>query len=161
MPPGGALRGPGKRVPAGRSVVSHKLFAIWARVSQSLVMTQPLALVLYEKLLPGTQLVNRLQDLGYRVHPISTVEGLAACAEQVKPMLVLADLYTTRGSVVDVIGQLRKNSATTHLPVIAFAEEKEAALQESARQAGATLVVNDAALLAHLESFLEQALRLD
>ncbi len=124
-------------------------------------MTQPLALVLYEKLLPGTQLVNRLQDLGYRVHPISTVDGLVACAEQVKPLLVLADLYATRGNVVETIAQLRKNPATAHLPVIAFAEEKEAALQESARKAGATLVVNDAALLTHLQPFLEQALRLD
>ena len=124
-------------------------------------MTQPLALVLYEKLLPGTQLVNRLQDIGYRVHPVTTVEGFVACAEQVKPLLVLADLYSTRGSVVDIIGQLRKNAATSHLPVIAFADEKETALQEAARKAGATLVVNDAALLTHLQPFLEQALRLD
>ena len=124
-------------------------------------MTQPLALVLYEKLLPGTQLVNRLQDIGYRVHPVTTAEGVVACAEQVKPMLVLADLYCTRGSVVDTIAQLRKNTATTHLPVIAFADEKETALQEAARNAGATLVVNDAALLTHLQPFLEQALRLD
>ena len=32
---------------------------------------QPLALVLYEKLLPGTQLVNRLQDLNYRVQTVN------------------------------------------------------------------------------------------
>lgn len=124
-------------------------------------MTQPLALVLYEKLLPGTQLVNRLQDLGYRVHTVSASDGLVACAEQERPLLVLTDLFTTHGDVVAVIARLRKNAATNHLPVIAFAEEKEAALQDKAREAGATLVVNDAALLTHLEHFLEQALRLD
>ena len=39
-------------------------------------MTQPLALVLYEKLLPGSQLVNRLQDLNYRVQVIPDAEKL-------------------------------------------------------------------------------------
>jgi hypothetical protein len=28
-------------------------------------MTQPLALVYYEKLMPGSQLVNKLRDLNY------------------------------------------------------------------------------------------------
>lgn len=124
-------------------------------------MTQPLALVLYEKLLPGTQLVNRMQDLGYRVHTVPGADGLVACAEQEKPMLVLADLFATKGKVVEVIERLRKNAATSHLPVIAFADEKETALQEAARAAGATLVINEAALLTHLQQFLEQALRLD
>jgi CheY-like chemotaxis protein len=124
-------------------------------------MTQPLALVLYEKLLPGTQLVNRLQDLGYRVHAVPGADALVACAEQEKPMLVLADLFASQGNVVEVIGRLRKHSATSHLPVIAFADEKETTKQEAARAAGATLVVNESALLTHLQDFLEQALRLD
>src|SRR5262245_49139849 len=34
-------------------------------------MTEPLALVVYEKLLPGSQLVNRLQDLKYRVQTVA------------------------------------------------------------------------------------------
>ncbi len=45
-------------------------------------MTQPLALVFYEKLMPGSQLVNRLQDLNYRVQAVND-SGVAAamCAE--------------------------------------------------------------------------------
>ena len=62
-------------------------------------MTQPLALVLYEKLLPGSQLVNRLQDLNYRVQTIADADRLVECAEQAKPMLVLADLESTRNNV--------------------------------------------------------------
>ena len=124
-------------------------------------MTQPLALVLYEKLLPGSQLVNRLQDLGYRVLTAPGPDALTSCAEQEKPMIVLADLFSSRSPVAAAISQLRKNTATSHLPVIAFAEEKETALQNAAREAGATLVVNDAALLTHLEQFLERALHLD
>jgi hypothetical protein len=35
-------------------------------------VTRPLAIVFYEKLLPGTQVVNRLTDLGYRVTATQT-----------------------------------------------------------------------------------------
>ena len=124
-------------------------------------MSQPLALVLYEKLLPGTQLVNRLQDLGYRVQTVSGSEPLLVGAIKEKPMLVLADLAARRTNVAEAISQLRQNPATSHLPVIAFADEKNAALQSAAREAGATLVVNEAAILPHLGQFLEQALHLD
>jgi len=58
-------------------------------------MIQPLALVLYEKLMPGSQLVNRLQDLHYRVQPLADAGQLVACAEAEGPMLVLADLEST------------------------------------------------------------------
>ena len=49
-------------------------FAICRPLFQASRMTQPLALVLYEKLLPGSQLVNRLQDLNYRVQAIADAE---------------------------------------------------------------------------------------
>lgn len=124
-------------------------------------MTQPLALVLYERLLPGTQLVNRLQDLGYRVQTVAGLEPLMTTAAQEKPMLVLADMASTRAKISDAILQLRQNPATNHLPVIAFADEKNVALQSDARKAGATLVVNESAILTHLEQFLDQALQLD
>ena len=123
-------------------------------------MTQPLALIFYEKLLPGTQLVNRMQDLGYRVVTVAG-DSLVNSALQEKPLLVLADLAARRINVVESISQLRHNPETSHLPVIAFADEKDAALQSAARTAGATLVVNDSAIITHIEQFLEQALRLD
>ncbi len=142
-------------------IAARKLFAIWGCLFQAGIMTRPLAIVLYEKLLPGSQLVNRLQDLGYRVLTAPDAEALVACVAQEKPMLVFMDLVATRTKVCEVITQLKKNPVTNHLPVIAFADEKDAALQSAAREAGATLVVNDAAILTHLEPFLEQALRLD
>src|SRR5689334_21596784 len=98
-------------------------------------MTQPLALVFYEKLLPGSQLVNRLQDLGYRVLTVPAADALLACAEQEKPMLVVVDLVATRSKVSDAIAQLKLNPATNHLPVIALAAEKDAVLQAAARGA--------------------------
>jgi CheY-like chemotaxis protein len=138
-----------------------KVFAFSGGLFQAVGMTQPLALVLYEKLLPGSQLVNRLQDMGYRVLTAPGADQLTACAEQEKPMVVLADLMSTKAKIADAIGQLRKNAATSHLPVIAFAEEKEEALQTAAKDAGATLVVNEAAINTHLPQFLERALQLD
>lgn len=138
----------------------------YSRLSQSLwkrfmSVMQPLALVLYEKLLPGSQLVNKLQDAGYRVQTVPAADALVASAEQEKPMIVLADLAPAHAKVAEVIGRLRQNGPTSHIPVIAFADEKEMELQEAARKAGATLVVNDAAILTHLQPFLEQALNID
>ena len=75
-------------------------------------MTQPLALVLYEKLLPGSQLVNRLQDLNYRVQTVPDTNLLVECCEQTKPMLVLADLRASQQDVCAVIMRLKHNPAT-------------------------------------------------
>ena len=119
-------------------------------------MTQPLALLLYEKLLPGTQLANRLQDLGWRVQTIHDPAALLASAEEYKPLLVLADLVSTRSAVSDGIAKLRQNKGTDHIPVIAFSSDQS--LNEPAARAGATLVVGDPAILQHLNQLMDQAL---
>jgi CheY-like chemotaxis protein len=124
-------------------------------------MTQPLALVVYEKLLPGTQLVNRLQDLNYRVLAVTDADTLAACALQEKPMLVLVDLTSTRQNVCAAIGRLRQTPGSNHIPVIAFGPEDAADLQKSALEAGAVLAASEAAILNHLPQFLERALRVE
>ena len=124
-------------------------------------MIQPLILCLYERLLPAGQLVNRLQDLGYRVQSIGDPGTLTEQAEHEKPLLVMADLEPRQNKVCEAITALKKNSATSHIPVIAFASARNPAIQEAARTAGATLVVNDSAILVHLDQFLEQALQVD
>jgi CheY-like chemotaxis protein len=124
-------------------------------------MTQPLALVLYEKLLPGSQLVNRLQDLNYRVQSVSDTALLVECCEQAKPMLVLADLRASQKDVCAAISKLKHNPATQHLPVIAFGDENDQALQKMALDAGVTLIVSESALLNHLPQCLDQALRVE
>jgi CheY-like chemotaxis protein len=124
-------------------------------------MTQPLALVLYERLLPGTQLVNRLQDLNYRVQTLTEASKLVSCAESAKPMLVLADIEAARGSACAAIALLKQNPATQHLPVIAFSRENGPEVRAAAKEAGVTLVVTERALLSHLAQFLEQALQVD
>jgi CheY-like chemotaxis protein len=141
---------------------SAKFFAKSSSVFQGEQMNQPLALVLYEKLLPGSQLVNRLQDLNYRVQTVSDTSLLMECCEQTKPMLVLADLRTANQDVCGAIAKLKHNPATQHLPVIAFGDEEEGSeLQKSALAAGVTLIVSESALLNHLPQCLDQALRIE
>ena len=142
-------------------VVRVICFAFTRRTFQIAGVTQPLALIFYEDLMPGTQLVNRLQDLHYRVQPLTGDDDLAATARKAGPMLVFADLVSKRTNVCATIAALRASPETVHVPVIAFADEAETALQESARVAGATLVVTDAAILTHLEQFIERALHVE
>jgi CheY-like chemotaxis protein len=124
-------------------------------------MIQPLALVLYERILPGSQLVNRLQDLKYRVHTITDPARLVGSAEEFKPMLVLADLEPNGSAVCEAIAKLKQGEATSHLPVIVFGAEGKEQVQAAARAAGVTLIVGETALRTHLDQFLEQALQVE
>jgi CheY-like chemotaxis protein len=125
------------------------------------VVTKPLALLFYEKLLPGSQLLNRLQDLGYRVQSTGDVNALPELAKSTRPLVVFIDLRDRQGRAPTVVESLKLNEETRHLPIVAFAGEKDTALQNSARKAGATMVINDAVLVPHLEQFLEQALQVE
>jgi PleD family two-component response regulator len=124
-------------------------------------MVEPLALVLYEKLLPGTQLVNRLQDLKYRVEIINDPAKLVLCAEQVKPILVFVDVEASPAGTCSAVSALKKNADTRHLPVIAFAREDTAELRKSAETAGVSLFVTESAIVHHLPQLLDQALQID
>lgn len=122
-------------------------------------MTQPLALIFYQKLLPGSTLANRLRDLNYRVHAVTQIAEFLAVATGEGPMVLLLDVSANGNDVCEAIRKLRENARTAHVPMLAFAENEPPL--ELARQAGATLAVTNAAILAHLEQLLEQVLRLD
>lgn len=124
-------------------------------------MTKPLALLFYEKVLPGSQLLIRLQDLGYRVQTTNDVNAVPELARTARPLLVFMDLHDRQGRVPVIIESLRRNQDTNHLPVVAFAPERDTALQASARKAGASMVVNESVLMQHLDQFMEQALHIE
>jgi CheY-like chemotaxis protein len=124
-------------------------------------MTLPLALVFYERLLPGTQVVNHLQDLGYRVHILDEPDRLADAAREHSPMLVVADLQPARRGVLAAITRLRSSPSTAHLPVLAFSQTDTPEVRDAAQRAGATLVVQDQALLNHMPQMLEQVLHVE
>jgi CheY-like chemotaxis protein len=129
--------------------------------SKLIAMTQPLALLLCEKLLIGRQLATRLQDLDYRVQSLAGVGSLVETAEREKPLLIVANVESDRDQVCPMIASLRANPITAHIPVIVFTAEGKDQLQAAARDAGATLVVTGAALSSHLNQLLDQALALD
>ena len=136
-------------------------FAIPRAAIQTHNVTLPLAIVVYEDLMPGSQLVNRLQDLQYRVQAVTDPGELVAGAESAGPMLILADLVSTRADICALIKKLRSNPVTAHVPVIAFADDAEELLQAAARAAGATLAVADSVILTHLGQFIERALQVE
>jgi CheY-like chemotaxis protein len=123
-------------------------------------MTKPLALVFYEKLLPGSQLVNCLQDLGYRVQTIDDLKTLAVQAVRDKPLVMVTDLAASQSDVCAVIRELKRNPETKHIPIIAFGDMKDEQLS-AATAAGATIVAGRGAILDHLPELLEQALHVE
>ena len=123
-------------------------------------MTQPLIVLAYEKLLPGSQLVNRLEDQGYRVKSVSDVGLVLGTIEKEKPLLIIVDMEPTFEKVSTVIAQLTSHTATAHIPIIALTFPGNEQAEQAAREAGARLVVGDSAILAHLDQFLQQALEI-
>lgn len=126
-----------------------------------LSVTQPLALLLYERLLPGSQLVNRFQDLGYRVSTVSGPASLVDSCLKEKPILLVADVRERDDRVCAALRQLTINPETSHIPIIATVPAQSPEAAESARQSGVKVVVHDSVILAHLEQFIDQALQLD
>jgi CheY-like chemotaxis protein len=124
-------------------------------------MTKPLALVYYERLMPGSQLVNRLQDLGYRVQTLDDTSVLIETARREKPMIALIDLNTPRANICAIIKEIKDHGETGHIPIIAFAAQKDQKLHAEATRCGATLVAFDDALLPQLPHLLEHALRVE
>ncbi len=124
-------------------------------------MASPLALLVYERLLPGGQLVNQLQDRGYRVQSLADPAALVEHAEREKPLLVMIDVEERQEAACEAIARLRRHGPTAHIPVIAITAAANAAGQQAARAAGAKLVVFDAVILAHLDQFIQQALEVE
>ena len=123
-------------------------------------MTQPLALIYYEKLMPGSQLANKLQDLNYRVQTVSAPALLQAAAVREGPLLVIVDLAGGE-AVCTAIAGLKSDAATGHIPVIAFVPEAAAAAMEAAQKAGANLATSEIAIANHLPELLNQALQIE
>ena len=119
-----------------------------------------MALVYYSNLLPGSQLINRLQDLGYRVQSLEAVALMPAACEREKPLVVLAELVPVDLACA-AIEQLKKNPATQHLPVLAFSPVHDPATQESAINAGVTLLAGNAAITEQLPKLLDQVLQIE
>lgn len=124
-------------------------------------MTKPLALVFYERLMPGSRLVNRLQDLGYRVTTVTEAKGLAAQARSEPPLVIVMDLQSSFADMSTVILEIKNSAETGHVPILGFMESKNKDLQTAAVAAGAALVAVDDAVIPQLPHLLEQILTIE
>lgn len=124
-------------------------------------MTSPLALLLYERLLPGSALGNKLRDQGYRIQHLTDAANLAATAEQEKPLVVFVDLEVKNSDSFAAIKSLKDTVGTAHLPILAFSSPRHEKLQADALAAGATLIASDESILAQLPAMLDQAMAVE
>jgi CheY-like chemotaxis protein len=123
-------------------------------------MTQPIAVVFYERIMPGSQIVNRLQDMNYRVLPVNNAAQLAAIVKRETPLLLLADL-AAEADVLTAIEKVKSDTVTAHVPIIVFAPDNEPERLEQARKAGADFTVAESSLAVHLAQLVDQALHVD
>ena len=123
-------------------------------------MLQPLAIVFYERVMPGSQLANRLQDMNYRVLVLNNPALVAATARRESPLIAFLDLEA-RGDICGAIERIRSDDTTSHLPIVAFAPADKTELLAAAQKAGASLIVGESRLGSQLPQLLEQALHLD
>ena len=124
-------------------------------------MTKPLALVLYEQLLPGTQLINRLQDCGYRVRCTSVPRELEELARVERPLFILADLRFATCNVCETLRRLKADEETRHIAIVAFADPADTRSQTAALESGAAVVAGSDGILDQLEALLDQALHVE
>ncbi|HON07125.1 MAG TPA: hypothetical protein PLW02_03380 [Verrucomicrobiota bacterium] len=124
-------------------------------------MVQPLALLFYERVMPGSQLQTRLEALGYQVHITNVVEDVFPLAKSLKPLIIFADLVTKKKDVCPIFSRLHQDPDTQHIPIIAITDSSDPGLDATAREAGANIVVNESAISMHLKPLLERALAVE
>ena len=124
-------------------------------------MTKPLALVFYEHLLPGSKVVNKLADLGYRVKVVQVASTVIETVRLEKPIVVVADLLLRHGDLCGVISELKRNPDTEHVPVLGFTNLKNQKLVDAAVNAGAKLVAADSGIIDQLPQLLDHVLAVE
>jgi DNA-binding NarL/FixJ family response regulator len=124
-------------------------------------VTKPLAIVFYEKLLPGSQVVNRLTDLGYRVLSTQLAVDVPRLVRDEKPMVIIADLALRTGDFVGIVAELKRDPATAHVPVLGFCDPTNRALVNAAVKAGARLVAAEKGIQDQLPQLLEHVLMVE
>lgn len=124
-------------------------------------MTKPVALIHYQNLLTGNQVLNRLRDLGYQAQAVSELAQLGDQAAAHKPMVAVVCLDREEPQLPTAIKSLKANPATSHVPVLVLVKHGEARLAAQARTAGAKLVADDGGTLGQLPQLLDQVLELE
>lgn len=131
------------------------------RLRSLLPVTKPLALVASERTIPGSQLLLKLNELGYRTEHVNELGRMIQVVEYMKPLVILIDLkWKTRDPFL-TINSLVSNKHTEHTPILAYAPMDEEDQLEKALNMGASIVSADNLVLRQLPLLLDQALELD
>jgi CheY-like chemotaxis protein len=125
------------------------------------VVTKPLAIVFYEKLLPGSRLPFRLADLGWRVSEVKLANQVIPEVRSQMPIVVLMELALRTGDTCPVISEIRRDPVVRHIPVLGYCDPKNTKLCEAALAAGASLVAAEAGLLEQLPHLLNHVLAVE
>ncbi|HEX4121512.1 MAG TPA: hypothetical protein VH619_12900 [Verrucomicrobiae bacterium] len=123
-------------------------------------MSKPLALVYYSNLMPGSQLSNRLKDLGYRVQTMDTLAQLPSACETEKPLVVIAEMLPAAAACA-AIAEVKGNPATRHIPVLGFTAVHDPAMQTEAKESGIALLAGSVAIAEQLPQLLDQILQVE
>lgn len=125
------------------------------------VVTKPLAIVFYEKLLPGSRLPFRLADLGWRVSEVKLANQVLPEVRAQMPIVVLMELALRTGDTCPVISEIRRDPVVRHIPVLGYCDSKNKKLCDAALAAGASLVAAEAGLLEQLPHLLNHVLAVE
>ena len=121
-------------------------------------MDSPLVLINYQNLMPGSRLVHRLEELGFRVKSASRSSSLADQVRELSPMVMVCDLEPDMDQNLEAIRTIKGDLQTQHIPILAYANLGDGFLEESARLAGATLIADRSGVLSQLPNLMDHIL---
>ena len=124
-------------------------------------VTKPLAIVFYERLMPGSRVANKLADLGWRVTEAKSPAEIVPLVRSERPLLVVAELALRNGDLCSVIAELKRTPETEHVPVLGFVDPKNRSVSDAALAAGAKLVVGEVGIIDQLPQLLDHVLAVE
>jgi PleD family two-component response regulator len=120
-----------------------------------------LAIVFYEKLLPGSRIGHQLADLGWRVLEVKLASDLLPQVRSQRPVLIVAEVALRTGDLLPVIAELKRLPETSHVPILGYGDPKNQKLVDAALLAGVRLMAAEAGLFDQLPQLLEHVLAVD
>lgn len=123
--------------------------------------SQPVCIVLHDRLMPGSAIANRLVDRGWKVHTHPGVDGILDRLRHRRPMLLVVQLDLRGGDVCRLIEEMRADVELAHIAVLAYGPVANIRQRDEAIAAGAQVVAADSSILDQLPSLIETALALD
>jgi len=124
-------------------------------------VTKPLAVVFYERLLPGSRIANRLADLGWRVAEAKQAADIVPLVRSERPLVVVAELELRSGDLCPIIAELKRTPETEHVPFLGYGDPKNQRLVDAALAAGARLIVGEAGVCDQLPQLLDHVLAVE